>query len=172
MKYKISLDKKTWEVEVKKNSPEEFEMTLDGKVYLGNLEKLKGQFSLLLEGKSLLFTGESRKSGQHLFRLEGRYYPVQIRGENEIPVEGKAMVNGTYKEASPMPGLVKEIRCSLDQQVSEGETLMILEAMKMEIEIKAQYAGKVEKIFPFTGGSVQEGDPLFQVKVKQNGKKL
>jgi len=45
-----------------------------------------------------------------------------------------------------MPGKILEIRAQAGQQVSEGETLLIMEAMKMELAIKAPMDGEVEAI--------------------------
>jgi biotin carboxyl carrier protein len=59
-----------------------------------------------------------------------------------------------------MPGTVLDIKCSVGQQVAEGDTLVILEAMKMENEIVAPSAGTVASIPATKGASVNSGDVL------------
>ncbi len=59
-----------------------------------------------------------------------------------------------------MPGTVLDIKVSVGQQVAEGETLIILEAMKMENEIVANAPGTVASIAVSKGASVNTGDVL------------
>ena len=61
---------------------------------------------------------------------------------------------------SPMPGNILKILVSQGQQVKEGETLIILEAMKMENEIVATRAGSVAQIAVSKGQVVETDTPL------------
>lgn len=61
---------------------------------------------------------------------------------------------------SPMPGNILKINVTQGQKVSEGEVLMILEAMKMENEIVATKAGTVAQIVVSKGATVETGAPL------------
>ena len=61
---------------------------------------------------------------------------------------------------SPMPGNIRKILVSQGQQVKEGETLIILEAMKMENEIVATRAGSVAQIAVSKGQVVETDTPL------------
>ncbi|NDH59896.1 MAG: acetyl-CoA carboxylase biotin carboxyl carrier protein subunit, partial [Proteobacteria bacterium] len=47
--------------------------------------------------------------------------------------------------------------------VSDDETIIVLEAMKMETTIKTPTSGKIKQIFIKNGDKVQSGDPLFEV---------
>jgi len=66
--------------------------------------------------------------------------------------------------SSPMPGVVLKILVSEGQQVSAGDALLILEAMKMEQTIRAAADGVVETIKVQTGQVVSPGDVLVQVR--------
>jgi acetyl-CoA carboxylase biotin carboxyl carrier protein len=57
-------------------------------------------------------------------------------------------------------GTVWKIECSVGQSVDEGETLVILESMKMEMPVEAEDAGTVKEIRCEEGQSVSEGDTL------------
>lgn len=61
---------------------------------------------------------------------------------------------------SPMPGNVFKIVCSQGQAVNSGDVLVILEAMKMEIEVNAPSAGTVQSISVAVGSAVNTGDVL------------
>ena len=57
-------------------------------------------------------------------------------------------------------GTVWKIECEVGQQVEEGDTLVILESMKMEMPVEAEDDGKVSQITCKEGQSVSEGDTL------------
>ena len=57
-------------------------------------------------------------------------------------------------------GTVWKIECQVGQQVEEGDTLVILESMKMEMPVEAEDEGTVKEITCEEGQSVSEGDTL------------
>lgn len=61
---------------------------------------------------------------------------------------------------SPMPGNILKINVTVGQKVNEGDTLLVLEAMKMENEIAAPKAGTVAQIIASKGAVVETGAPL------------
>jgi biotin carboxyl carrier protein len=66
--------------------------------------------------------------------------------------------------AAPLAGLVLEVCVSVGQEVSPGDVLARLEAMKMENDIKATEAGKVAEILISQGDEVQEGQALLKLE--------
>jgi acetyl-CoA carboxylase biotin carboxyl carrier protein len=71
------------------------------------------------------------------------------------------------KEESPLPdveahitGTVWKIEVAVGDQVGEGDTVVILESMKMEMPVEAEDAGTVKEILCEEGQSVSEGDAL------------
>ena len=61
---------------------------------------------------------------------------------------------------SPMPGNVFKVECSVGQQVNAGDVLVVLEAMKMEIEVSAPVAGTVKAVAASAGTAVNTDDLL------------
>lgn len=61
---------------------------------------------------------------------------------------------------STMAGTVFNITVAVGDEVTAGQTVMILESMKMEIPVEAETAGKIEKIDAQIGDFVNEGDVL------------
>jgi acetyl-CoA carboxylase biotin carboxyl carrier protein len=57
-------------------------------------------------------------------------------------------------------GTVWKIECSVGQQIAEGDTVAILESMKMEMPVEAEDEGTVKEILVEEGQSVSEGDAL------------
>jgi acetyl-CoA carboxylase biotin carboxyl carrier protein len=57
-------------------------------------------------------------------------------------------------------GTVWKIECQVGQEIEEGDTLVILESMKMEMPVEAEDDGKVAEIVCEEGQSVSEGDTL------------
>ena len=72
----------------------------------------------------------------------------------------KAAAAGGAKIASPLPGTVLSINVAVGDSVAVGQTVAVLEAMKMENNISADRAGVVKEICVNKGATVQEGEPL------------
>jgi acetyl-CoA/propionyl-CoA carboxylase, biotin carboxylase, biotin carboxyl carrier protein len=64
---------------------------------------------------------------------------------------------------SPMPGAVLEVRVSVDDAVTAGQVLLVLEAMKMENAVTAPAAGRVTAVLVELGQQVQRGEPLVEL---------
>jgi biotin carboxyl carrier protein len=65
---------------------------------------------------------------------------------------------------APIPGVIMEVMVRPGQEVAFEQTLLILEAMKMESEIHSPLAGKVKAVRVGKGDTVQEGDPLLELE--------
>lgn len=79
--------------------------------------------------------------------------PAAPRAEVPSTVDGEAVT-------APLPGLVVDVKVSAGQQVSSGELLLVLEAMKMENQIVAPVAGTVKQVYVSKGATVNAGDVL------------
>jgi len=64
---------------------------------------------------------------------------------------------------APMPGKISEVLVKKDQKVKAGQSLMIIEAMKMEQTIKSPNAGKISKILVKKGQQVENGESLLVI---------
>ncbi|HEU4513109.1 MAG TPA: biotin carboxylase N-terminal domain-containing protein [Nocardioidaceae bacterium] len=77
-----------------------------------------------------------------------------------------AVSDGTV--AAPMPGTVLSVSATVGQRVAEGETLGVMEAMKMELALKAPVAGTVTEVGAATGDQVALGARLFVVAPEED----
>lgn len=69
-----------------------------------------------------------------------------------------------YAVKCPLPGTVLSIKVNVGDKVAAGQTLVVLEAMKMENNIDADRAGVVKQILVQTGATVMEGDNLLVIE--------
>lgn len=76
------------------------------------------------------------------------------------PVAAGAPAASGDKLQSPLPGTIKEICVAVGDEVVEGQTLVVLEAMKMANNLEAEKSGKVAAINVAVGDSVMEGAAL------------
>jgi 3-methylcrotonyl-CoA carboxylase alpha subunit len=95
--------------------------------------------------------------------LEGRTYLVESsRGARA----GRRQDHHDDRDAlaSPMPATVERITVERGQSVAAGDVLIVLEAMKMELTIKAPRDGRVKTIACRAGELVQPGVPLIELE--------
>ena len=76
------------------------------------------------------------------------------------PVAPAAVAAGETAVNSPMPGNIFKVECSVGQAVKAGDVLVVLEAMKMEIEVSAPVDGTVKAVAATVGTAVNTDDLL------------
>lgn len=86
--------------------------------------------------------------------------PASAAAPAPVVAPKAAGVQGGVKVAAPMPGTILKINVTVGQAVKSGDSLCVLEAMKMENDIPAPQDGTVASIEVTKGSSVQSGDVL------------
>ncbi len=100
-------------------------------------------------------------------QLEGETWAVSVMDERTEQLEAmtgrqaKAVGGGVVK--APMPGLVLRLEVEVGQRVEAGAGVVVLEAMKMENEIRSTGAGVVKAIHVKPGDAVEKGVPLVEL---------
>ncbi len=148
MKYHVKINGLEFKIDIFERE-NRLQIGLDGREIDANLTELKKNklFSLLVDNKAYdleIF----RKNNNFEINWEGRKYSGEILEEtlaNLKPSAPKEVLKQKELKA-PMPGLIVKIEVEEGQIVKMGEGILIMEAMKMENEIKSQYEGKVKKI--------------------------
>jgi len=117
-------------------------------------------YSILIGGRSLEVTIEE-KSGELLVRTAGREFRVEIfdprswrRGKG-----GGIELEGRQQLVAPMPGKIVRVLATPGEQVTAGQGLLVIEAMKMQNEIRSPKSGTVEKLAT-EGQTVNAGEVL------------
>ena len=119
-----------------------------------------GVYTATIDGKAV--TVEVSGNGDYTAKVGGKSFTVKV-GEGAAAPAAAAQTagNGEGKPvAAPLPGTVMKINVAVGDQVEADTTLLILEAVKMENEIKAGFAGTVKEISVAQGGVVAAGDTL------------
>ncbi len=97
-------------------------------------------------------------------RINGNIYPVKVLDELDILLQEMGMDNLASKKIkelkAPMPGLVLDIAVKEGDIVKEGDKLLVLEAMKMENNLKAEAEAKVQSIQCQKGQAVEKNEVL------------
>lgn len=125
-------------------------------------------FTLIVDGRpQQLFLDES-PAGSFLV-VGGRRFPFSLEGGpaggRRFP-QGRAAAKGEGEEwvvIAPMTGLVVEVRVRAGDDVQPGQVLLIIEAMKMNNEIRAQHSGAVRAVHVGPGDRVEVGTPLLAI---------
>lgn len=99
--------------------------------------------------------------------IEGTPFEIQIKDELDQMLDQmgySTVVGKKIKEViAPMPGLVLEIAVSEGQQVHEGDTILILVAMKMENSITINTEATIQRIAVSAGQAVEKGQVLVEL---------
>jgi biotin carboxyl carrier protein len=127
------------------------------------------QFSLLLDTLSYdvyVSRGASTAGGETAtfeVTLAGQTYVVRLEDERLHALAGIAGTTHEHGEATiaaPMPGLVSQIVAGVGQHVERGQTVIVLEAMKMENDLGAPRSGVVRQLNVVRGDTVNQGQIL------------
>ena len=125
---------------------------VDGEEYEVELEKQNGLWNVTIEGKS--------------FNIEIEGSSVGDTSVSKRKKTARGKKSGTI--SSTIPGKVVSISTKEGQMVSEGDVVMILEAMKMQNEIQAPLSGTVTAINCKPGDSVEANSPLIIIQPEEN----
>jgi biotin carboxyl carrier protein len=105
---------------------------------------------------------------QYVFRIQGERFTVHIADHYERLIQELGLSTGASAKQNtvkaPMPGLVLEVTAQPGQSVQKGDTLLILEAMKMENVIKAAADGVVKAVAVQKGAAVEKGQLLMELE--------
>lgn len=113
-----------------------------------------GEYTVKVNGKAYAIKLDGDKAS-----VNGKSYDVSVKEGIDAKSASTASGNGTEIKAG-VPGNVLRIEASEGTSVEEGDVIMVLEAMKMEIEVKSTVAGTVQSIAVAQGDKVVTGQTL------------
>jgi biotin carboxyl carrier protein len=171
MKFVAMMDGKQHIIEVQKADNGNYEMSLDGRAFDVDARKMPSQIvSMLLDHKSYDVDLEriAKKSdtldGRVHVRVRGRVMRFEILDERRLKMKEaqgfRLDVSGMAAIDSPMPGKVIKILAKEGESVKEGQGVIVVEAMKMENELRTPKAGVVKEIKVKEGDAVDAGARL------------
>lgn len=164
MRYYVTIGDRTFEVDLSGDV-----VLIDGQPVSAELAAVPGTplQHLLADGRSYRLVargGEGRGSWD--IHLDGQRYEVEVVDERTRAIRAMtgagAAQQGPKPVRAPMPGLVVRVEVDVGQEVKPGQGVVIIEAMKMENELKAEAAGKVARILVERGQAVEKGAVLVE----------
>jgi len=136
---------------------------LDGKKFSVDVERDGDVLKIERDGESILVNLlESSKPKQRpqAAPVAAAPAPAAAAAPAAAPVAHKA---GAGDIIAPMTGIIKQIKVSKGDVVKENQLVIVMEAMKMDIEILARQSGTVADIYFVPGNNVKENDPILKL---------
>ena len=121
--------------------------------------------SLIIDGRSYQVDIHSEKDS-HQVLVEGEHFDFELFDERKALLKSAAGlgVEGVQEIRTSMPGKIVKVLVAEGDEVQEGDGLVIVEAMKMENEMKSPKAGVVTKVGVGEGDTVEAGALLVVVE--------
>ncbi|MGI9042389.1 MAG: biotin/lipoyl-containing protein [Gemmatimonadales bacterium] len=163
MKYIVTVAGREFEVEVDGE-----QVTVAGRTHTANLSAAGPPplQQLLVDGRPLPLALERAGRGVWKITSRGERWDAEVRDERTRHIRA---LTGTAEKhrgpevlRAPMPGLVVRIQAVPGQEVAAGAGLVVLEAMKMENELKASAPGVIRAVHVRTGEAVEKGQALVE----------
>ena len=124
----------------------------------------KDRYSLILDGRSYELGAEYAADGYTIFSgaRSGRFIVEDLEIARMKKKAGITDGDKLKKVLAPMPGLIIRLMCEPGDEIKKGQPLLVMEAMKMENDIKSPVSGKIKSIDVVKGGSVDKGQLLVE----------
>jgi biotin carboxyl carrier protein len=165
MIYEVTIAEKVYRVELVRTE-QEWKCKLDGReLPLDVVAAQDGMLSLLLQGKSYEVKQETVGTESNVVVGQERF-SASVRDPRSFRSRRRsgASEQGVMKIKAPMPGKVVRILAPAGSQVEIGQSVVVIEAMKMQNELKAPKTGVVKKISVAEGAAVEAGQALAEVE--------
>jgi len=158
-----------------------YEIAIDGKTYRLDLSRTDGRWSCRVDGREVEVDAVLARPNVLSLRIGNKAYEVKcerVGGDVHIWVGSQRFAaeardprslrsrtrsvddHGPKKLTAPMPGKVVRILLSQGAEVEAGAGVLVVEAMKMQNEVKAPKRGTIQKILVSEGAAVNAGDVL------------
>ncbi len=161
MVYDVTIDGKRYRLELDR-AGECWQCRLDGReIEIDAVLARRDVLSVLIDGKAYEIKRERTATDMHLWVGSARY-AAELRDPRSLRSrkDGAGDAEGSKKLVAAMPGKVVRILVREKAEVEAGQGIVVVEAMKMQNEIKSPKKGIVQKIVAAEGANVSAGDVL------------
>lgn len=166
MNYVATVGEREIRIRVEETGVHQYRVTIDGVEHDVDAQQVQPGLWSILHGASSFEVDVHGREEEYEALIEGDCHRFQIASEQR-----KALARGAGKGAagkamvsSPMPGKVVKILVHVGEEVKADQGVIVVEAMKMENELKTSVAGKVKEIFVSEGEVVESGAKLVYVE--------
>ena len=145
------------------------EITVGGKRIETEITRISSNTFLFRYGKKVFEISTNKLGGdKYSFLICGWYLETTVRtalqeSANELRAKNN-LVNHAYEIKAPMPGLIIKLNKKIGDTVAANEAVLLLEAMKMENEIRSPREGIIKNIFYLEGQSVDKGSVILTIE--------
>ncbi len=166
MKYEVTIDGQTRDVEVELTPDGKASVQLDGKPVQADITRIPGGVSVRIQGSmfDVMLGGKPDAISAAAGPYRTEVSVVSERSKALKRRKGAGAGAGGKNVMSPMPGRVVKLLVQLGDEVTPGQPVVIIEAMKMENDLRAGEAGKVASIHCKIGDSVESGALLVTIE--------
>jgi biotin carboxyl carrier protein len=167
MRYFVTVGERTFEIELGGG-----QALIDGRPVRVELRTIPaaGGHHLLVDAASHVVLAEPAGQGTWRVQIAGRRFGAEVVDERTRAIRamtGRAgAAPGPKPVRAPMPGLIVRIEVAEGDRVKAGQGVIIVEAMKMENELKAEAAGTVRHIHVASGETVEKGQVLVELEAE------
>ena len=168
MKYFVTIGGRTIEVDLHANGAR-----VDGRDVVVDMRELPGTRlrHLLVDGVSMPLVATAVEAGVWDLHVEGARHRIEVVDERTRVIRSmtgqSATARGPAPIKAPMPGLITRVEVQAGDRVYAGQGLVVIEAMKMENELRADADAIVEKVLVTAGQVVEKGAVLVQMRAPE-----
>ena len=167
MTFEIELNGRSRTVSIERAGADRFRVSVDGVASVVDAQR-SGEFSVSLifpEGRheaACVQLAPGRAPGELLAYLAGRSVAVSVNGRRtgRVAADAGGTAHGEQKVVASMPGRVVRVLVAPGDQVDARQPVVVIEAMKMENELRSPKAGRVKDVAVTAGSSVEAGRVL------------
>ena len=169
MAFIAKLGEQSYTVEIEETGKSVYRVSVDGNEFLVDGKKTgRTNFSLIVDNRSFEIEVDNTDD-EYRVLVDGRNYRIHLVDERRVRVGGCAIglsnSRGVRMVSVPMPGKIIAVLVGEGDAVEKGQGLVIVEAMKMENEVRSPIAGEVKEIKVKPGDTVEGGAVLADRRV-------
>ncbi|HMC55858.1 MAG TPA: acetyl-CoA carboxylase biotin carboxyl carrier protein subunit [Gemmatimonadaceae bacterium] len=173
MKYYVTVGERDLEVELDGER-----VCIDGQELDARIDQLAQGDLYVLRLDDTVHTVNARRApeggrGRYEIGVDGYRFAIEALDERARAIRDLSRAvehpSGPARLVAPMPGLVVRVSVSEGERVRAGQGLIVMEAMKMENELKAATAGVVRRVSVTPGSIVEKGALLLEVEATNEG---
>lgn len=132
------------------------------------IELCRNDFVLRIDNKIYEISAHRKNSDQYALFINGKVIDVIVRtGLQERAsslIEQSADFKHRMEVKAPMPGMILKVKKNEGENVEKGDSIIILEAMKMENDIKSPFSGVISEVRVKENNPVEKGAVLFTIE--------
>jgi len=146
------------------SAPNRFELA--GETFGASVEEIRPSvYSVLIDGSSLQARVSVEAPGRYRVMVGEAEFAIEFPDRRKwTHAAGAAQLSGNCRVSAPMPGKVVRLLVAEGQQVEAGRGLVVVEAMKMQNEIKSPKSGQVKSVSIAEGQTVAAGQDIIVIE--------